>query len=194
MVITRLTLIPVDAAREGLSAMARVARPIRVRDRASVTDRSRTMATPRQNQVSYGVRHRAEGDARWRGVLAVVGSAPAGEELEDVAQEELQADRDDHHGDQSGAAVAQWSPEEQVLHQAERRRECDREQRRDPDRQAERRVERVGEDGPERDQLAVGEVGQAGRAEDHRQAKCTERQDDAEVQTVVEVLGNLVQR
>jgi hypothetical protein len=122
-------------------------------------------------------------------VFTVGLGAPAGQILEDVAQEEHQADGDDHHGDQSGSASAQWAPQTLVLQVAEQSAAENGQHRGECEREFEGAVEQERDQGAEGDQFAVGEVGQPGRAEDHGESQRSEGDDDAEQESVVDQLG-----
>ena len=86
-----------------------------------------------------------------------------------LLQEERQADRDDHHGDQAGPAFAERFPEGLVIDEAERPRQHNAEDRSEDEGDSESDVEPPGDDGAESDDLAVREVRQPGGAVDQRE-------------------------
>ncbi len=70
-------------------------------------------------QVARGVGERPDVDGALDDVL-VIGPPLAGEDVEvEVAQQQADADRDDHQRDQAGSALAQRPPEPDVLRPAE---------------------------------------------------------------------------
>ena len=131
---------------------------------------------------------RARVPRRRAGELGVLVGAGAGEVLVDVAQEDRQADAHHHHRDQAGAAVPQRPPQRPVVEPAEAGRGDRGDHDGDRDRDvgaadrdgAGQRVDAVGDQRAEGDQLAVREVGQARRAEDHRQPERGHRQQQRE--------------
>ena len=116
-------------------------------------------------------------------------------ELDDVADGEGQADADDHHGHQPGAAPAQRPPEACILGVAEESAANQGQEDGQPERQT-HGVEGKHEDGAQRHHLAVGEVGKARGAEDQGQADGGQGQQEAEAQpgdqSVEEVLAEVL--
>ena len=197
--MTRSTSMPEAAASAGLSATARVALPIRVRSSARMVASRTTTAARHRPAVHRGQADGPEVDALRAPVVGVL-PGRAGEQVEvEVAQEDAQADRDDHRRDQPGPASAQWRPQGGVVEPAEQAardqgdRGC-REELQAAEVRQERQLARAqppGEQRADRHELAVGEVGQPGRAEDQRQPDRGQRHDQAEPQAFGGELGRL---
>ncbi len=191
VVMTRSTSMPDEAASAGLSDTARVALPSRVRWTASGDDHE-------DHDAHHGDVERLGGDAdradvpqlagRDARVLVVVG---AEEVLVDVPQEDRQTDADDHHGDEAGALAAQRFPEQSVVGQAEGAGQDHGDHGGREERPAPLVLEQERRQGAERDELAVGEVGEARRAEHQGQAERGEGEQQAEEDAVDAALTDL---
>ena len=185
--------MPVAEARSPLSLTARVALPSRVRCSTRATVISTSEREDGDRQVPRRDRDRPEVP----GDLAVVGreEPEVAAELEqvDVAQEDAEADRDDHLRHQAHAAAAEGREETGVEHEPEQAAEGDGDHRGDRQRQPDRLAEQVRHHRAERHELAVGEVRQAGRPEDQRQADRRDGEDQAEPDAVDRALGELLE-
>ncbi len=104
----------------------------------------------------------------------------------------LDADADDQHGDEAGAPVAQRAPEEAVEPRPRDGGHADGGDRRGDQVPPQGDVEEVGRQGAEGHHLAVGEVGQPGRAEDQRQADGAHGDDQPEADALDEQSGGPV--
>ncbi len=117
--ITRSTSIPEADASAGLSETARVALPIRVRSSQNPVSTITMIAMMLLTSARGVIDDRADVDAGLALVLRV-GAVRASEQVEvEVPQEDGQADRDDQHRDQAGAALAKPAPEQRVLQTAQ---------------------------------------------------------------------------
>ena len=137
-----------------------------------------------QDERLGGHRDAEDLDALLAGELLIAAGRTPEEQQQGVAQCNRKADRHDHRGDEAGSAAAQWTPQQLVLTPApQHRTEDDRDRCGDDDVQAQFVHDDRGECA-ERQQLAVSEVRQAGRAEDEIQPQRCERDEDAEEQAV----------
>ena len=124
----------------------------------------------------------------WARLDRIVGerAAAIAEEVEDdVAEEDREADRHDHHRNKAGAALAQRAPQPEVHSGAHHRPGTDGERCGDEQLDAELDVEPPREHGTERDHLGVGEVDQPGRAVDQREPDRAHADDQAELDPLV---------
>ncbi len=118
-VMTRSTLMPALEARAGLSETALVALPIRVLCTARTTTPRATMAMAIAT-MSVGVSDTGPNSIPARPEYSAYArlSPPIEEEVE-VAQEDGQPDRHDHHGDEPVPPLAERFPESGVVQPAE---------------------------------------------------------------------------
>src|SRR3954447_6033126 len=124
--------------------------------------------------------------------LVLVADVGVGEsavdDLDQVAQGQRQADRDDQRGDQPGAAVAQRAPQAEFGHRADGPADHHGDQGGRDERDVQVHVDVPGDDRADRDQLAVREVRQPRRPEDQRQAHGAHRDEQTEPDAVDEEL------
>ena len=187
--MTRSTSMPDAAARLRVVARSR-ASPCRCGCAAasSATPRITTMLDRHADDVDARERDRAEaGCCAGLGARQLVGAA-ADEELEGVAQREREADAHDHQlHDARALVVASGLQRPASSARPSSAAEDDRRRDREPDRPAPRSTPKTSATiGAEGHHLAVGEVGEPGRAEDQREADRGEREQQAEVEAVDE--------
>src|SRR4051794_32105139 len=129
-----------------------------------------------------------------RALALVVGvgvGEPAVDDLDQVAQHQRQADGDDQRRDQPGAPAAQRPPQAPFVQDADAGSGDHRDDRGRDQRDTAADVDVPGDDGPDGDQFAVGEVGQPGGAEDQRETDGADGDEQAEPDAVDQQLDGL---
>ena len=184
----RSTSIP-DAAASAPVIADRSRRPTDPGPGEHETDRNEHDHRDRHRDV--GVRRQVERagrslhDSRDRQHLA------AEEVLVDVLERQRESDRDDHLLGQAEPAPSQRFPDQPVLDVSGCRTDDHGDDRRDDEVEAELDREHVRHESTEGDLLGVGEVGETGRSVDQRQADGCECEQQAEQQTLRELVPDL---
>src|SRR3954449_7679914 len=124
-------------------------------------------------------------------VVGVGVGEPAVDDLDQVAQDQGQADRHDQRGDQAGAAAPQRPPQTPFVEDADAGPGDHRDDRGRDQRHTTADVDVPGDDGADGDQLAVREVGQPGGTEDQRQTDGADGDEQAEPDAVDQQLDGL---